>query len=99
MRNVEDKLEADETNKENIVGVIPKIKSREDESRQLQWEQSKEKGFGRDLGNRVDLVWWLIRLRERRKGRHPVQPEFLVQKLSGWCCHKLILGRKGRFLE
>lgn len=64
------------------MGVVPKIKSREDESRQLQWEQRKEKCFERYLGNRVDLVWWLIRLRERRTGRHPVQPEFLVQKLS-----------------
>ena len=51
MGNVEDKSEADEKNKEDIVGVIPKIKSREDESRHLQWEQSKEKSFGRYLGN------------------------------------------------
>ena len=39
VRNVEGKLEADENdNKGDTVGVISKIKSREDELRQLQWE-------------------------------------------------------------
>ena len=66
-------------------------KSSQEKMNQDNYSRSKvkKKALG-DIWETVDLVWRLIRLKGRKKGRHPVQPKFLVQKLSRWCCHKLI---------